>query len=175
MFQCILTRWVHCLCKPIRLTGKELIHFQGVCDGFNCCFSKSGKNELFLHFLPNWNYPLPNSQGWKGVCVGVCVGGCGWWQGGWEETCSVSHTILAFWDKSTSTKEKLISILKVLLRRTPSEFLQLPFFQNTYCPSPCRHSSSRVWLLLFPSFLSLAFVFATQLWEHSRPRFFGEC
>lgn len=53
----------------IRLNRKELITFQGVWDGFNCCSSKSGKNELFLHFLPNSNYPLPNSQGWR------CVGG----------------------------------------------------------------------------------------------------
>lgn len=126
MFQCILARLVHCLHKAISLTGKEFINFQGVWDGFNCCFSKSGENELFLHFLPNSNYPLPNSQGWgtRGY----------WWKGGWDEKYSVSHTILAPWHQGTSNREKLGLVQKVLSRRIPFGFLQLSLLPNAYFP-----------------------------------------
>lgn len=53
-----------------------------------------------------------------------------WWQRGWEGKYLVSHTMLAFWDKGTDYKEKLVVVQKALLRRLPFEFLLLPFFGN---------------------------------------------
>lgn len=55
-------------------------------------------------------------------------------------TSSVGREMLGFahhfgpWDKGRSNKEKLALAQKVLLRRIPSEFLQLPFFQNKCFP-----------------------------------------
>ena len=125
MFQCILTGWVHCLHKAISLTGKELINFQGVWDGFNCYFSKSGKTNCFHIFCQT---QIILSSAVRPGDVGRMM------------TSLVGREMLGFahhsgpWDKGRSNKQKLVLAQKVLLRRIPSEFLQLPFFQNKCFP-----------------------------------------
>lgn len=157
MFQCILTRWVHCLHKAISLTGKQFINFQGVWDGFNCCFSKSLGKWTALHFLPNSNYPLPAQSGFG-------VWGK-WWQAGWEERYWFAHHF-GPWDTGRRNREKLV-LLRKSLRRIPFEFLQpLFFFRISIFHAPCKHSYSRVWLLPFSLIPPPSFSFAVQLQEH---------
>lgn len=158
MFQCILTRLVHCLHKVISLTGKQFINFQGVWDGFNCCFSKSmGKWTAFAFSAKLKLYSPPQSV------LGVWGK---WWQAGWaEEILGFAHHF-GPWDKGRRKRGKLVFAQKVLSEGFHLSFCSLPSFRVSIFQAPCKHSHSRVWLLPFLLFLPLLLIFAVQLQEH---------
>lgn len=131
--------------KCISPTGKQFINFQGVWDGFNCCFSKSlGKWTAFA-FSAKLKLSSPRSQAWG---VGKVM------------TSWVGREILGFahhfgpWDTGRRNREKLVFAQKVLSEGFHLSFCSLSLLQNKHFPCSCKHSYSRVWLLPF-SFLPL--------------------
>lgn len=122
--------------QSLSLTGKECINFGTVGDGFNCRFSTSWENELFLQCLPDSNYQLSESG------LGTC-GQSDDMRGG-KRNAWVLLTILAPEIRVRVTREACL--IPVSLTKAPIQVPAVPSASlwNGIFQSPRKHSHSCV-------------------------------